>query len=520
MQKKVCAVVNAALLFFLAIQPVLADDVSLTSHDGKIVLEGILLGFDGQFYRVDTIYGELTVDGKEVSCEGPACPNLSDYIPEVRVSGSATMGAVLFPALIEGFARLNRLAASRETLDDTHFLYDLKESETGKSVARFFFRTSNADEGFADLLANEADMVMSLRQIRMVEQQRALEAGLGDLSAANQARVLALDAIVPIVAPENSLRDVSILDLARVYAGEITNWADLGGPDAEIVLHAPAASTGLEQSIEDRIMQPAMLEFSQAVTRHGVVSDIVEAVANDPFALGLASFADVGLTRVLALTGPCRRSQSATRRSIKTGDYPLTAPMFFYLPARRVPEIIEDFLAFSRSPAAQLVIRRVGFVDQTPEEVSVDDQGSRLLNALLAAGTETPLEEVQRMAATLRPMRRLSTSFRFVSDSEELDAQSLSSIGLLARRLEQGGIVVSDILFVGFSDGERPTEVDRMTALQSAEAVRRAVQTGVDNAVLSRVEMSVDAFGTAMPMACGDTDWGRHSNRRVEVWVR
>ena len=37
---------------------------------------------------------------------------------------------------------------------------------------------------------------------------------------------------------------------------------------------------------------------------------------------------------------------------------------------------------------------------------------------------------------------------------------------------------------------------------------------------LERVDLGVDAFGEAMPMACDDSDWGRQVNRRVEVWVR
>lgn len=44
-----------------------AQDVVLTSRDGAIELSGTLLGFNGEFYRVDTVYGELTVDGSGVT---------------------------------------------------------------------------------------------------------------------------------------------------------------------------------------------------------------------------------------------------------------------------------------------------------------------------------------------------------------------------------------------------------------------------------------------------------------------
>ena len=55
----------------------------------------------------------MTVDGSGVLCEGPACPNLQDFVAEIALSGSATMGAVLLPALIEGFALRNGFEAKR-----------------------------------------------------------------------------------------------------------------------------------------------------------------------------------------------------------------------------------------------------------------------------------------------------------------------------------------------------------------------------------------------------------------------
>jgi phosphate transport system substrate-binding protein len=520
MKRTVRAAVCAVLFLCLTVHQGFADDVTLTSRDGKIALSGTLLGFDGEYYRIETIYGELTVDGSGVLCDGPACPNLQDFVAEVSVSGSATMGAVLMPALIEGFAQFNGFISDRDTVDETHFIYELTDKETGKTAARFFFRATNTDEGFADLLANEADMVMALREIGPLESQRALEAGMGDMRAASQSRVLALDGIVPVVSPVNPVRDISLLDLGRAYAGEIANWTDLGGPDAPIALHAPSPETGLGQALEDRVVRPSNLALSAAITRHLRGSDLAEAVARDPFALGIVGFAEVGPAQALALTGPCQRGLAATRRSIKTEDYPLTAPLFLYLPARRLPLVVQEFLAFTRSAAAQIVIRRAGFVDQSPEEIPVDQQGERFVNAVLAAGPETPLEEVQRMAALLNSMRRLTISFRFESGSARLDAQSQSNIDYLALGLEQGDFDARRLLFVGFSDGEGPAEANRAISLRRAEAVRMAVRQAATTADLSQVEMQVAAFGEAMPMACDNSDWGRHANRRVEVWVR
>ncbi len=513
------AAVLAALFLFSAISA-LAQDVTLSSRDGKVALSGTLLGFDGEFYRVQTEFGELTVDGSGVSCEGPGCPNLIDFVAEVEMSGSATMGAVLMPALVDAFARRNGYTVQREDVDPTRFVLSLVRQDTGKLAARFGFRASNTNEGFADLLADEADVVMALREIRADERKLAREAGMGDLTGANRSRVLALDAVVPVVSLRNPVKTISPLTLARVFAGQITNWQALGGPDAPIDLHLPDAASGLSQAIEDQVMQPATLDLTDQAMRHATPEAISAAVSRDTLALGLTSYAERRNLRSLTLDGTCGFALSASRRTIKTEDYPLTAPMFLYFPARRLPKIAREFLAYTRGPGAQNVIRRAGFVDQAPEEIAIDDQGNRLVNAVTVAGGEITLQEVQRMTATLAPMARLTTSFRFETGSIRLDAQSRSNVQQLARALEQGQYDARQVLFVGFSDGEGAARPNREIALRRAEAVMRAVKEAAVTANLERLDLGVDAFGEAMPMACDDTSWGRQANRRVEVWVR
>ena len=255
------AAVCAALFLFQGVQYAAAQDVALTSRDGKIELSGTLLGFDGVFYRIETEYGELTIDGTGVDCAGPGCPNLENFVAELWLSGSATMGKILMPALIDAFATRNGYRATRQDEDENRFTFVLVDQKSNKTVARFMFRASNTDEGFADLLADEADIVMSLREMRPDERQRAREAGLGDMTGLNRSRVLALDAVVPVVSASNPVRGISPLMLAQVFAGKITNWNVLGGPDAPIDLHLPDDSSGLAQAIADQVLRPSGLVF-------------------------------------------------------------------------------------------------------------------------------------------------------------------------------------------------------------------------------------------------------------------
>ncbi|APX22465.1 MAG: cell envelope biogenesis protein OmpA [Rhodobacteraceae bacterium] len=516
--KTICAAVLAALCLFGG--PLRAQDITLRSRDGGIELSGTLLGFDGEFYRMETRYGELTVDSSGVLCEGVGCPSLTDFVAEMRVSGSAAIGDVLMPALVEGFALRNGLEAAREDSADGRFRYLLTDPSEDRVVGRFSFRSHTTNGGFADLLSDEADVVMALREVRPQEREQAEAAGLGDLSHPNRSRVLALDAMIPVVAHGNPVDAISLSALARMLSGRLVNWRALGGPDAPVVLHLRNAGSGLAQGLEDRLLRPSGLELNGEIVRHESNAVLSEAVADDPFGIGLASYSEIGNTKPLSLTGSCGFQLRGRRTAIKTEDYPLTAPIFLYMPARRLPALAREFLAYTRSPPAQIVIRRAGFVDQAPEEIEINAQGNRLANAIAVAQGQEGLGALQSMVTMLAPMRRLTTSFRFETGSVRLDAQSRSNVQQLARSLELGEYDGRRMVFVGFSDGQGPADDNLEIARARAEAVRDAVIGTAETADLDRLTLETVAFGEAMPMACDDTVWGRRVNRRVEVWLR
>jgi phosphate transport system substrate-binding protein len=514
-----CAAIFAALFLWIGAGPTLAEDVTLTSRDGSVEISGDILGYDGEFYRVDTVYGVLTIDGTGVICDGPGCPNLEAYVAEFTISGARTMGEVLMPALVESFASRNGYRVNRRVTDDTHFSYELSEASTGRISARILFRVTSTSEGFADLLANEADMVLSVRQALAQEISLAQEAGLGDLGDPRRSRIVALDAIVPIVSSRNPLRGVTFQGLARIFSGQITNWSALGGADAPISLHLRDEFSGLSRDFQDRVLADRDLTFASGVIRHASNPELADAVAADPLAIGIATYSETGNAAVLAIKGVCDMVSVARDASIKTEDYPLTAPLFIYTPARRMPVFAREFLRFVRSDAAQFVIDRAGFVDLRLQEIPLADQGNRLANAIASAGEEIGIDELQRMVARMKGTKRLSISFRFRIGGTDLDAQSVSNIDLLAQTLENGNFDGRKMILVGFTDGEGPAAANLRLARRRAETVLAAVLAAAPAADKDQLNLSADAFGEAMPMACDDSDWGRQINRRVEVWV-
>ncbi len=497
-----------------------AQDVTLTARDGTLALEGTLLDFDGEFYRIDTIYGPLTVDGLGVICSGPGCPNLEAFVAEVTISGAASMGTVLVPALLEAFAAQRDMRAARAIRDDLGFTYTISEAG-GRALARFEFRLTTTEEGVADLVAEEADIVMAAREATTADVALAREAGLGTLSAPAQSRMVAFDALVAVVAPENPVVAIAPEVLAEALAGQIDDWGDLGGIEGDPVrVHGLAPDDGTQLAAEARLLAPRGLGLSAAAVRHDVAAALSDAVAADPQAIGVTLLSSLGQARPLALSGPCGFTLLPDDASVRSEDYPLVAPLFLYMPNRRLPAMARDFLAFLSSPGALGVIRRAGFVDLGARRVPLAAQGERLAKAIRAAGGETPLGALQEMVAALSGAERLSPTFRFRPGAAGLDAASRGNALLLAEALEAGVHDGREVIFVGFSDGEGSAEANLRIARSRAETVLAAVRALAETADFDRVTLSAMAFGEALPMACDDSEWGRQVNRRVEVWLR
>lgn len=508
----VVAVLVAAL-------PARADDVTLTSRDGAIELTGTLLTFDGEFYRIETEFGILTVDSSGVACDGPGCPALGPFVAELVISGAQNMGSVLLPALIEGFALRQGYALKREDLRGVGTLYTLLEGSTGQDVARISIRLNTSSEGFSDLLTQQADMVLSMRPANSRERSMARDAGMGDLRIARQSRVIALDALVPIVSPGNPVTRMSLSQLAAIYSGKIRNWQELGGENAPITPYMMDIDNGFGPAFMSKVIAAQGVRLSDRVLFHPSAMALENAVTDDPFGIAITTYTQRGNGEVVELSGSCGFSVHASRASIKSEDYPLTMPMFLYLPERRLPLLGREFLAYLRTDSAQFVTRRAGFVDQALTRQSVRLQGDRFVNALVASGDEVELPELKRMADTLNAGERLSISFRFEGGSTLLDAPSRSNVALLAEALESGRFDGQTLSFIGFSDGQGAAAQNLSLARKRANAVLRLVVDELEAFDPNRVAFTVDAFGEAMPMACDDSAWGRGVNRRVEIWV-
>lgn len=483
------AALIAALLLPVA---AMAQDVTLTARDGGLSLTGTLQGWDGEFYRIDTSYGLLTVDGQGVICDGPGCPDLTAPRIPVRIVGEADPGLALIPPLVAAFAAARGL--DHAVQDGTARLTD---PATGQILADISFTPLPQDQARAELMAGRAELILS----------PGTEPDMGF-------RPLALDALVPIAAADNPVAQISSSDLARALSGEVANWAEIGGPDMPLVLHGLAPDSGLQRALSDRLGRDIA-----AAEIHPDLGTLAAAVARDPWALGVTGRAMAGPARVLTMTDSCGFPLLPTTLAVKAEDYPLALPLHLLTPRRRLPLMAREFLEFLTLPQAQAVIAAAGYVDRDPERQPMTADGLRLINAIQGAGAETTLDDLKRLVDVMDGADRLSLTFRFEDGSSTLDAHSQGNLADLARLLQSGGFRGESLILAGFSDGSGAASANLALAQDRAAAVRAALSAAAPDLPADRLP-EVMAFGEALPMACDETAAGRRLNRRVELWLR
>ena len=480
------AAIFAAL--FLA-QQALAQDVTLTARDGGLALTGQMISYDGEFYRIDTTYGGLTVAAEGVICDGPACPDLTAPLAQIDVAGPPGAAEHLLPGLFAGFA------ASRGLTYMAGEVAEIRDPVTDQTLARIRFFPMTADAALAAVLARKA----------------ALTVGF---TAPNALRnhSLGLEPLLPIVATENGFPAIRTTDLAAALSGNITNWQQIGGPDMPIVVHGLTEGAALAPAIQARVGRLAK------GPRHDNARALAAAVARDPWALALTGQSQQGAARALPLTDACDFPLLATALNVKAEDYPLTAPLFLGSAKHRQPLLIREFLDYLATEPAQAAVASAGYVNRRLGFAPLTEDGQRLLGAIRNAGPEVSLAELQRLAAAMTGGQRLSLTFRFQDGSTQLDAHSRDNLADLARHIGAGRFVGQDIVFAGFSDGTGAANVNLALSQNRAEAVRLALATIAPD--LSEAQLpGVLAFGEALPMACDTTATGRQINRRVELWL-
>jgi phosphate transport system substrate-binding protein len=126
-------------------------------------------------------------------------------------------------------------------------------------------------------------VAMSSRDIKSSEVAQGKANGVNPVRTA-----VAVDALVPVVHPENPVKAFSIAQLRDIYAGKITNWKEVGGTDGKIVLISRDTSSGTFETWETMIMNKEKIAPSALLQASN--GAVVQAVAKNKRAIGYIGF--------------------------------------------------------------------------------------------------------------------------------------------------------------------------------------------------------------------------------------
>ena len=209
----------------------------------------------------------------------------------------------------------------------------------------FTYNPTGSSSGIQAVQEGRCDIGLSSRALKDAEKASGLTE-----------TILAYDGIAVIVNPENTVEDLTLEQIAAIYTGEVTNWSEVGGADAEIVLIGREAGSGTRGGFEEIVDVEDACKYRQELSSTG---DVIATVAQNPGAIGYASLASVKDTvKAVKVAGV-----APSEATVKDGSYAIQRP--FVLATKegvQLGDAAQAFFDYVTSADANAIIVAAGVV--------------------------------------------------------------------------------------------------------------------------------------------------------------
>ena len=207
--------------------------------------------------------------------------------------------------------------------------------------------------GLAALINGTTDIAMSSRPIKEGETEKLR----GRFNTVGNEIAVAKDGVTFYVHESNPLTSLTQEQLKGIYLGDITNWKEVGGPDAPIVVYSRENSSGTYVFVKDNLLGGD--DYTATAQTLPGTAAVVNAVSKEKFGIGYGGAAYAkGIKELKIKKGSEEIAPSA--ENIKSGKYPLSRDLYFYLRAKPTGEV-KAFIDFVLSPDGQSIVTRVGY---------------------------------------------------------------------------------------------------------------------------------------------------------------
>lgn len=261
-------------------------------------------------------------------------------------SGNAPASAAASSAPSGGDTELTGSVATDGSTSMKSVIGALGESfQNANSGVTFTYNPTGSGSGIQAVSEGRCDIGLASRGLKDDEKSSGLTE-----------TVLAYDGIAVVVSPENPVSDLTLAQIADIYTGKITNWSEVGGNDAEIVLIGREAGSGTRDGFESITGTEEACQYRQELTSTG---DVIATVSQNPNAIGYASLSAVKDTVKALSVGGVAPSED----TVKDGSYVIQRP--FVLVTRdgvTLSPAAQAFFDYATSAEAAPIIAQAGAV--------------------------------------------------------------------------------------------------------------------------------------------------------------
>ncbi len=508
--------------------PAAAQEVTLRGIDSPLDVTGTLLSAEAGRFVLRTEIGEFEIEQSLVTCEGDACPQARDIDHDFNLAGEGHVSQVLIPILAEGFAatldaETVLLDANGTPLDAVTELGEGGQINIrivdfdGEALATLGVLEAEGEEAYALLVSGEAPIVFSDVRASRKERDFVKAGGAGDLSSSEQSHVIAVEGFAVVVNPKNALGGVTVQQVADVFAGNITDWEQLGGTPGPINLYSYDSNSETFDVISELVLEQYDYTLSPEANIVQDTGELTAAITGDEAGFGMVSYSARRGTRAVPLTDECELTYYISPFTIKTEEYPLSRRVHIY----NRPDLegyARDFLDYTQGPDLDGLVSKAGFIDLSVTAEIQLDAAERVAAAASQATDAYERGFMETLMQKQNEYERLSTTFRFAPGSNELDAKSQRDLARTLAFLQSRKS--AEVIAVGFTDDKGPFDANLLVSEQRASEVLDQIRAQAGAGALDGIDFRAMGFGELSPAACNSTPIGRRTNRRVELWIK
>ena len=169
----------------------------------------------------------------------------------------------------------------------------------------------------------------------------------------------ARDGLAIYVNDSSPVTELSLEQIRRIYTGRITNWKDIGGPDAKIIVYGRENNSGTYVYFKDFVLEGE--DYVSAMQSMPGTSAVVNAVAKDKFGIGYGGSAyGKGIRELKVKAEASGTAYAPTLENIRAGTYPITRFLFMYV-KNRPTGAMKEYIDWILGDEGQKVVNDVGY---------------------------------------------------------------------------------------------------------------------------------------------------------------